>query len=361
MPTLPNMSLVTPALNGDSGTWDDKINAAFALVDAHDHTSGKGPRITSAAINITSPGLGFGGFAITAAGQVAFTAVAPLAAGSKALFVSSADDELYWRTSGGTNVQLTDGNSINTSLVGGIVGDYATVGAAVAYDDANDLYTFKQQSGTWARVSCGGVRLHEFNTTESVYVALIAPTALAASYSVAFASALPFGTVLVQIDINGNLIYSNTIAAGSSVTVSGAGDFKHGDKKLCQSVSWAMTVSGAGHSYVFTGAAIAISVPAATDVYIPVYGLREGMRVKSVSVYGTAANEPTISVRLQTQGTAAARATTATGTIVANSRKTLTLDAAYTMTGADDFFFVDIAGVTTAFTVYTIQVIYDIP
>ena len=54
MPTLPNMSLITPTLGGDSGTWDDKINAALGLVDAHDHTSGKGVAIVSAALNINA-------------------------------------------------------------------------------------------------------------------------------------------------------------------------------------------------------------------------------------------------------------------------------------------------------------------
>ena len=38
MPTLPNMSLITPTLGGDTGEWDDKINAALALIDAHDHS-----------------------------------------------------------------------------------------------------------------------------------------------------------------------------------------------------------------------------------------------------------------------------------------------------------------------------------
>jgi hypothetical protein len=213
MPTLPNMNLVTPTLNNDNGAWDDKINVALGLIDAHDHTSGKGLRITPSAMNINA-NLGFGGFAITAAGQVAFTAVAALAAGSKTLFVSSVDNELYWRTNGGTNVKLTDGNSINTSLVGGIVGDYSSVGAEVSYSDAGKIYTFKNEdaTGKWSRVGAGTIRIFEHNTTETVYVELAAPAALAAPYTVTFATALPATTSFITISAAGQIVYHASLA-----------------------------------------------------------------------------------------------------------------------------------------------------
>lgn len=226
--TLPNMSIVLPSLGGDSGIWDDEINAALTLVDAHDHTSGKGPRVPTAGINIDAD-LAYGGFAATGLGKLLFNAVAALSSGSKALFVNSADNELYWRTNGGTNVKLTNGASINTTLVGGIVGDYSSVGAEVAYDDANDRYTFKQQ-GTkpWARLASGPVRIFEFNTTESVSVELAAPAALAASYSITLPLAAPASTSVVTMDSSGVLAMTRSptldnpvVATGGSLTLSG--------------------------------------------------------------------------------------------------------------------------------------------
>ena len=76
------------------------------------------------------------------------------------------------RTNGGTNIKVTSGSTLNLSLVGGIVGDYASVGAEVAYDDANDRYTFKQQLGgggvkQWARLAAGDVDLYEVLATAS--------------------------------------------------------------------------------------------------------------------------------------------------------------------------------------------------
>lgn len=212
MATLPNMNIILPELGQDSGQWDDKLNAGLTLVDAHDHTSGKGPRVPTAGININAD-LAFGGFGPTGLGKAAFNAVTALSSGSKTLFVNSADNELYWRTNGGTNVKLTSGTSINITLVGGIVGDYSSVGAEVAYDDANKRYTFKQQGSPkpWARIATGPVRIYEYNTTETVYVELAVAAALAASYTLTLPAALPGSTALCQVSAAGVVSFSNTL------------------------------------------------------------------------------------------------------------------------------------------------------
>ena len=220
--TLPNISIILPSLGGDKGIWDDEINAALTLIDAHDHTTGKGVKITPAAMNINAD-LAFGDYFISALGKVSFTAIAAPSTGSKSLFVSSADNELYWRTNAGTNVKLTSGTTLNTSLVGGIVGDYASVGAEVAYDDANDRYTFKQQSTKpWARIACGPVRIFEFNTTETVYVELIAPSGLASSYTITLPLAAPGSGTFLQMSSTGVISASNTVTG--DVT---ANDYHH--------------------------------------------------------------------------------------------------------------------------------------
>jgi hypothetical protein len=221
MATLPNMGIVLPTLGGDSGSWDDKLNAGLALVDAHDHTSGKGVQVPSAGINIDAD-LAFGGYGPTGLGKAAFNAVTALAAGTKTLFVSSSDNELYWRTNGGVNVKLTSGSTINVSLVGGIVGDYTSAGAEVAYESANSRYTFKTHTGTpktWARLASGPVRIYEFNTTDAVYVELAVAAALAASYSLTLPAALPGAAALMQVSSAGVVSYSNT----TTQTITAAG------------------------------------------------------------------------------------------------------------------------------------------
>ena len=238
MPTLPNMSLVTPTLGGDSGVWDDRINACLGLVDAHDHTSGKGVAIVSAALNINAD-VAWASYGLTGVGRVDFNTVAALAAGANVLFVSSADGELYWRNTGGTNVKLTSGSTLNISLVGGIAGDYTAVGAEVAFSDADQVYTFKDQSSPtkkWARMASGPVRIYENDTTESVYVEQVVAAALASSYTVTWPAAVPGSGVFMQISAAGLITYSNTVVG--NVT---AADFRY---------TTAQTVQMAGSMWV---------------------------------------------------------------------------------------------------------------
>lgn len=232
MAVLPNMGINTPTLGGDSGTWDDKINAALALIDAHDHTSGKGVAIVSSGITVDAD-IPMAGFGLTSLGKLSFSTIAAPSTGSKNLFVNTADNELYWRSNAGANVKLTSGSSLNTSLVGGIVGDYSSVGAEVAFDDTNKRYTFKDQTAPtkkWARLASGPVRIFEYNTTESVYVEHAAAAALASSYTVTWPAALPGAQTMVQIGASGDLVYSNTIPADTNITMSGTGHIVHGDR-----------------------------------------------------------------------------------------------------------------------------------
>lgn len=232
MTTTPNMSLVLPTPGGDSGSWDDLLNAALTLVDSHDHTTGKGPQIPSAALNINA-NVSLGGYSLTSVGTLDF-AESTITSGARRLFFSTADHELYVRTNGGTNVKITNGSSLNLSIVGGIVGDYASTGAEVAYNDANDRYTFKQETGgggvkQWATLAGGNLDVYEqlataSATTISNRVRLSSPAALAASYALTFPAALPGSTLLMQLSSAGAITASNSVAGGLTVT-SGAVDF----------------------------------------------------------------------------------------------------------------------------------------
>jgi hypothetical protein len=276
---LPNMLIDLPVLGGDEGAWDDKINADFRLIDAHDHTANKGARITPAAMNINAD-LAFGGFFISALGKVSFTAIAAPSSGARSLFVNSADNELYWRTNAGTNVKLTSGVTINTSLVGGIAGDYAAVGAEVAYDDANDRYTFKQQ-GTkpWARIASGPLRLFEFNTTESVYVELVAPSGLVSSYTITLPLAAPGSGTFLQMSSAGVISASNTVTG--DVT---ANDYKHtGTHTLIIQASEAHSAAATFTESIANGAKWTMPAGAAR-VWFPVR-VEAGMRITGWTVF----------------------------------------------------------------------------
>lgn len=365
MTTTPNMALELPTNGADIGTWGTKLNVALPIIDSHNHAPGQGVQIGAAGLNIDG-NVSFNDFAIRSAGQVGFSSVDPLTSGDRVVFVSADDNELYWRTNGGTNVKLTNGNALNVAaFVGGIGGDYTAVAAAVAYDDATGAYTFKRgtaNSNSWARLRAADLRLYEYNTTETVYTAIKAASGLAASYDITLPTALPAAQVLQQIDAAGQTVYSNTLAANQSITVSGTGQYKHGDRKCSRTyfLNDAITISGAGHSYGLTGNAHYISVAAAAETRFQLHGLRQGMRIKKIEIFGTSANEPNFTFTLQVANAAASLTYTSTGTIVANNRKVFTLDSPLTvMIGDDEAVFCRISAVTTAFLVYTIQYIYD--
>lgn len=269
MPTLPNMSLITPTLGGDSGTWDDKINACFALIDEHDHTPGKGVQVPVSGLNINAD-FAMGGYAVTGLGSIALNAVTALTTGSKRLFVNSADNELYWRTNSGTNVKLTAGTSINTTLVGGIVGDYSSVGALLAFDDANKRYTFKTQTSTWARLASGPVRIYEYNTSESVYVEHAVATALSGSYTITWPAALPSGAAFMQLDATGTVSFSNTLN-GDQVRTIPASAFTQNE-------------SG-GTKHAFSYHSWTIQATSGQNALIAPFQMAVGERIKTATIY----------------------------------------------------------------------------
>lgn len=323
MTTTPNMSLVLPTPGGDSGTWDDLLNAALTLVDAHDHTTGKGPQVPASGLNIDGD-LTMHTHSLTSIASLDF-AETTIASGARRLFFSSADHELYVRTNGGTNIKVTSGSTLNLSLVGGIVGDYASVGAEVAYDDANDRYTFKQQLGgggvkQWARLAAGDVDLYEVlatasGTTISNRVRLKSPSGLASSYAVTWPAAVPAtpATVLpVQMDGNGTLTVSSTLqnltvtaaatltggatcGTDANLTLSGTGDYKHGDKKLTLDA-----ISGVALVGTWTiGANYNPGSSTSSDVWGWSVPLKVGDRIKSIIFYGDRQSTGTLTFALQ--------------------------------------------------------------
>ena len=325
MTTLPNMSIVLPTLGADIGTWDDKINAALTLVDAHDHKSGKGLRINTTAIEIDAD-LTIAGYALTNVGKAAFTAVTALASGSKTFFVSSADNELYWRSNGGTNIQVTSGSTLNISLVGGIAGDYTSVGAEVAYDDSNDRYTFKQE-GTkpWARIACGPVRIFEYNTLETVYVELAVDAALASSYTITLPAAVPGAAALVQISAAGVVSFSNTTTG--TIT---AGALKYTTATTTYIPPSAYAVAGTAHVYQ-AGGFWAWGATGSDSIHVPIH-VTDGETLTGFTLHVDKNSDATNTITAYLQYVSSTGAVTTLSTVsnAANAPNEITLTAAFT-------------------------------
>jgi len=113
MGTTPNMNLVLPVDGGSNNVWNVILDQVFSQIDVHNHTAGLGVQVPSLGLNINAD-LSFGGNSPFNQKASVFTpqAAASVASYSSALFVNSADRELYFRNSVGQNVQLTAGGSV---------------------------------------------------------------------------------------------------------------------------------------------------------------------------------------------------------------------------------------------------------
>ena len=372
MTTLPNSGMQLPIRGAPgSGTWDDTIDANYQILDVHDHTVGKFPRVPTAGLNINAD-LPFSAlYAPTQFHRVQFSTIAGAAltnANNLSLFVSDgtgglAANELYYRTSAGNNVRIINGSSLNVSaFVGGIGGDYQSVGAQLNYDDAGKRYTFKEGTGDsngWARLAAGSLRLIEFNTTESVYVGQSAPAALAASYDMTWPTALPAATGLVQIDNTGQISVAsgNALPANQSITVSGTGLYKHGTQTLLLPLKGIL--SGASPS------AVAITAGATDPACVP-FVLPVGARILRTRAIITdnVTGPTTLKVGLMTWDGNTASASNF-GTVSAGTGALQTVQSAAmtvtTVTGSDYYVEVTVNAGAAACSIKSIEVDYDQP
>lgn len=370
MTTFPNLSLVLPTRGpSGSGHWADVIDADLALIDAHDHQPGRGLPIRSAAIAIDGD-VSFGtSWAVTALNRASFSSVAAPST-NKSLFVADGTggltaNELYFRNNGGTNVKLTNGAALNVgAFVGGIGGDYTTVGAQLNYDDSQKRYTLKEgtvDSNGWARAACGGLRLFEFNTTETIYIEQLAPAALAGTYAMTWPTALPGSQQIVQVDSAGQISFSNALATNQSITVSGTGSYKHGTKTLILSTYdfWsastiARTPSGISASPVATNTGFSITLPA-------------GKRILEIRVFiqDSATGPTTYNFTFDSLTSTGTHTTIGTSNTSSGSggNQTLTLSSLTTTMAASTSYSVSIVNVagSGASKIYGAEVNYDEP
>lgn len=350
MPQSPttNMLLVQPSENGDAGTWDTILTALFALIDAHDHSTGKGVTVKTAGISINADLAFSSGGNFFAAKDLKAVDLNPTAASgitsySSALFANSTDsNNLYFRNSAGTNVRITNGSSLDITASGGIAGDYIATGAEVAYSDSGKEYTFKQKDpdNFWAALRSGPLRIAQLDTTESVYVEVIAPAALGGSYTITLPTAAPSAERPLSM-------------SSAGVILSG-----HGNRETVYPASGAFAFSGTwtgvtGFGRQAGGAGAILDLP--LDLFV-------GLRVRSVTFYYTRVGG-TLTFALSRVGTGGTTVTTVSSTTVntGTTQTSVTLSSIdHTILTANHYHATVDSG-ASGDTVYAISVTYDYP
>lgn len=329
--STPNMSLVLPTDHGDSNVWGPILEDVFDLLDAHDHTTGKGVKVPSAALNInadvawSSSGTNY---AITALKAVDFTptSASSVSALASALFFNSDDaNNLYARTQAGVNVKILDGSTLNVSIVGGIGGDYTAIGALLDYDDATDSYRFRQQTSAavrqYAKLRAADLVLFEYKAAGATPVptntwTVKSPAALAGALSFTLPATLSGADALVQATSAGVMSHSNTL----TVALTAPSFLYTAVDYIMIPPSAACSTVGSVHTYSAANDEWALGNSATDRVVYPVT-VRQGERITAFSVaYNKASNASnTISARLEKVSATGAQTTVGTATIATNA------------------------------------------
>lgn len=138
--TFMNLSLPDPSITLGP-TWATQLNAAFATVDSHDHSNGKGTTVKTAGITINSA-LTFNNFSATNLKSAQFqTQASPLSGTINSQSVWSINGDLYYTNNTGAAVQITSGGALVPSSGSAETFAYASVNSDA--DLSNIIYANK--------------------------------------------------------------------------------------------------------------------------------------------------------------------------------------------------------------------------
>lgn len=156
MSTTPNMSLIVPEPLVTTGpTYATQINSTLDVIDAHDHSAGKGVRVTPSGLNINAD-LSFNQNSAT---NLKAVVLAPQASVSTNAALYNIGGDLFYRRGDGTQVQITTVAGVNTSGVGGITGLGGT-SASASYTNASSLFAWLSAAATFAKQATGDLLIY---------------------------------------------------------------------------------------------------------------------------------------------------------------------------------------------------------
>jgi len=146
--TYMNLSLPTVSVTPGPG-WASQLNTAFEAIDAHDHSSGKGPRVTPSGLDISSD-LSMGSNDLTNARSVRYINSSGSlggAADTNCVYVYAGN--LYYNNNSGTAIKLTDAGALNAAGLVPSRGQQAVAGTHTIL--ASDTYITLKVNTTAAR------------------------------------------------------------------------------------------------------------------------------------------------------------------------------------------------------------------
>jgi hypothetical protein len=201
-----NMGLTQPTPTTATGPgWATSLNTNSSLIDAHDHSVGKGVPIGTAGINIQAD-FNVNGNRLSTPKSVVFQDQSVSLASTDARAVYCLNGNLFF-VNGSTDVQITNGTAL-AGTPGSITGLVSP--ASVVFTGQN--FSFFYASSTFADVSCRNVNLYQgANAMKLTYGGT-------SSYTCTFPGAVPAQSALVVMSTSGALSNGTSPTIGSDAT-----------------------------------------------------------------------------------------------------------------------------------------------
>lgn len=218
----PNMGLTEPGIgNVTSPAWAALINADLGLIDAHDHTPGKGVAISSGSINVNAD-FSFNGYNLLSVNSLDFSGAVTGTPATLSIYSNGTD--FFFKDINGNSIQLTKAGGPNAGT-GNIqnLPSTPTGGAGISWSNTQSTFQFLADNGTSAAnidVATVVVRYPgSYPTPSGNFIALQAPTSLASGYSLTLPS-LPASQKIMTLDAAGIIAAPYSLDNSTITTVS---------------------------------------------------------------------------------------------------------------------------------------------
>lgn len=252
----PDMNLPIPNVGSEQGPqYAIDINNCLTLIDAHDHTPGRGVQITPLGMNINLDLSFNSNNALSLRSSRYVPQSAPLSGSSDlgCVYVSGVD--LYYNDVGGNQIRLTQGGSPAGGA--GSISGLPSGTASASY--SGGTFIFQSATNTAANID-GASFLLRNSSANSKALTLSPPNAMGSNFGITLPS-LPSVKGIITIDSSGTMnVEPSPPSVSSLITVDTSGNLG------TQPVSYNVTV-GTGGTYSTIGAAIT-AVSADTNILV---------------------------------------------------------------------------------------------
>lgn len=211
------MNMPVPVPGTDPGPqWGIDLNTCLAILDSHDHSSGKGVQITPAGLNINTD-LSIGGNNLTAIRSVRLSSQGgPISGASDLGCLYESGNDLYYNDGAGNQIRMTQSGGIS-GTTGSISG--LSSPATASWVSASSSFVWQSNVNTAANLDARNLILRN-STASSHGCTLQPPASMGADFALTLPT-IPASTKIMTIDNTGTMAGTLTYDGTTIVNTSG--------------------------------------------------------------------------------------------------------------------------------------------